>query len=274
MMKVFKRLLFIFLLVIGVNVYAASASTSISGTTSVKVNKTTTIYIKLNSSDLIEGVDVEYAVSGDISVTGVSVNSSLTKMGQNGNRFILYAPSPIKSGSTILTLTVKGVKEGTGTITVSKMDATVGGGTVNGGKKSVNITVNPAKTAEEIKAEEEAKKKAEEQKKKEEEEYKKVLSEATKLVDAAEKSLNNEDYENALKAVNSLKNGDDKTKLLSRLDDIKFNIEVNKAALDKCNKSDSTCECKDVSCTKWMILSIILFVGLLVESAYLLFKKN
>lgn len=46
------------------------------------------------------------------------------------------------------------------------MEATVGGGTVSGGSKSINITVNPAKTEAEIKAEEEAKKKAEEQKRK------------------------------------------------------------------------------------------------------------
>lgn len=77
-----------------------------------------------------------------------------------------------------------------------------------------------------------------------------------------------------MKSVNALKDGEDKTKLLGRLDDVKFNIEVNKAALDKCNGVDNTCECNDNSCVKWMILSLILFVGLLVESAYLLFKKN
>ncbi len=274
MKKINKIIIFVLMLMLSTNVYAASGSTSISGTNTVKVGKTTKIYIKLNSSDLIEGVDVEYQATGNITVTNATINSGLTKMGQNGNRYILYAPSPLNSGSTILTLTVKGTKEGTGTITVNKMEATVSGTTVNGGTKSYNITVNPAKTEAEIEAEEEAKKKAEEQQKKEEEEYQKALTEATKLVEAAEKSLNHDDYESALSAVNNLKDGEDKTKLLDRLDEVKFSIEVNKAALEKCNTTDNTCNCKDTSCVKWMILSLILFIGLLSESAYLLFKKN
>lgn len=106
-----KIILFILAFMISINVYAASATTKITGTTTVKVGKTTKIYIKLNSSDLIEGVDVEYSASGDISVTSASYNSSLTKMAQNGNRYILYAPEPIQSGSTILTLTVKELKK-------------------------------------------------------------------------------------------------------------------------------------------------------------------
>ena len=69
------------------------------------------------------------------------------------------------------------------------MEATVSGGTVNGGSKSYNINVKPAKTAAEIKAEEEAAKKKEEERKAQEEANKKALEEATKLVESAEKSL-------------------------------------------------------------------------------------
>ena len=136
MRKIKNLLILVLAILFAGNVYAASATTSISGTNTVKVGNTTKIYIKLNASDLIEGVDVTYAASGNITVTNATINSSLSPMGKNGNRYILYAPSPIKSGSTILTLTVKGTKEGTGTITVSKMEATVSGGTVNGGSKS------------------------------------------------------------------------------------------------------------------------------------------
>ena len=196
-------------------------------------------------------------------------------MGKNGNRYILYAQSPIKSGSTVLTLTVKGTKEGTGTITVSKMEATVSGGTVNGGTKSYNIKVNPAKTASEIKAEEEAAKKKEEERKAKEEANKKALEEATKLVEAAEKSLNSEDYDTALKAVNALTDSDDKTKLVERLDKVKFDIEVNKVALDKCsNKEPNQTVCNNADCKKWILLSVILFVGLLTETAYIIIRKN
>ena len=273
-MRKIKNLLVLVLAVIFAgNVYAASATTSITGTNTVKVGNTTKIYIKLNASDAIAGVDVAYNVSGDITVTNASIGNGLTQMGKNGNRYILYAQSPINSGSTILTLTVKGVKEGTGTINVTKMEATVGGGTVNGGTKSFNITVKPAKTAEEIKKEQEAAKKKEEERKAEEEANKKALEEATKLVEAAEKTLSNEDYEKAVKVVNALKSADTKTKLIERLDNVKFDIEVNKAVLSKCsNKEPNTCN--NVSNKKWILLSVVLFVGLLTETAYLVFRKK
>ena len=275
-MKKIKNLLILILAIIfTVNVYAATATTSITGTNTIKVGNTTKIYIKLNASDLIEGVDVTYAASGNIQVTSAVVGSGLTQMGKNGNRYILYAQSPIKSGSTVLTLTVKGTKEGTGTITVSKMEATVSGGTVNGGTKSYNIKVNPAKTASEIKAEEEAAKKKEEERKAKEEANKKALEEATKLVEAAEKSLNSEDYDTALKAVNALTDSDDKPKLVERLDKVKFDIEVNKVALDKCsNKEPNQTVCNNADCKKWILLSVILFVGLLTETAYIIIRKN
>lgn len=275
-MKKIKNLLILILAIIFTgNVYAATATTSITGTNTVKVGNTTKIYIKLNASDLIEGVDVTYAASGNIQVTSAVIGSGLTQMGKNGNRYILYAQSPIKSGSTVLTLTVKGTKEGTGTITVSKMEATVSGGTVNGGTKSYNIKVNPAKTASEIKAEEEAAKKKEEERKAKEEANKKALEEATKLVEAAEKSLNSEDYDTALKAVNALTDSDDKTKLVERLDKVKFDIEVNKVALDKCsNKEPNQTVCNNADCKKWILLSVILFVGLLTETAYIIIRKN
>ena len=155
------------------------------------------------------------------------------------------------------------------------MEATVSGGTVNGGSKSYNINVKPAKTAEEIKAEEEAAKKKEEERKAQEEANKKALEEATKLVESAEKSLNNDDYEVALKAVNSLVDSDAKTALVERLDKVKFNIEVNKAALEKCSSSEpNQGTCSNANCTKWIVLSVILFVGLLTESAYLVFRKK
>ena len=275
-MKKIKNLLILILAIIFTgNVYAATATTSITGTNTVKVGNTTKIYIKLNASDLIEGVDVTYAASGNIQVTNAVIGSGLTQMGKNGNRYILYAQSPIKSGSTVLTLTVKGTKEGTGTITVSKMEATVSGGTVNGGTKSYNIKVNPAKTASEIKAGEEAAKKKEEERKAKEEANKKALEEATKLVEAAEKSLNSEDYDAALKAVNALTDSDDKTKLVERLDKVKFDFEVNKVALDKCsNKEPNQTVCNNADCKKWILLSVILFVGLLTETAYIIIRKN
>lgn len=140
-MKKFKFLLCLLLSVVCLNVYAATASVSISGTNKINVGETANIYIKLNASDLIEGVNVKYSVSGNLEVVSASVNSSLDKMGQNGTEYILYAQDPIASGSTILTIKVKGTSEGTGTVSVDKMQATVSDSTVTASSKSYTVNV-------------------------------------------------------------------------------------------------------------------------------------
>ena len=140
-MKKFKFLLCLLLSVVCLNVYAATASVSISGTNKINVGETANIYIKLNASDLIEGVNVKYSVSGNLVVESASVNSSLDKMAQNGTEYILYAHDPIASGSTILTIKVKGTGEGTGTVSVDKMQATVSDSTVTASSKSYTVNV-------------------------------------------------------------------------------------------------------------------------------------
>lgn len=255
-------------------VHAASANTVISGTNSVKVGKTTNIYIKLNSSAKIEGVDVEYSTSGNISVTNVSVAKGFTTMGQSGKRYILYAMNPVSSGSTVLTLTVKGTAVGKGTVTVKNLEATVSGETVVGGSKSYQITVNPAKTQAEIEAEEQAKKEAEEQAKKEEEARKAALAAATELVEKAEKSLLEADYNEALNKVNALVSSDDKTKLLERLDEVRFKIAVNKECADKEPINCETCKETNDDAKPWIGLSIILLIALIAETIYLVYVKT
>lgn len=253
-------------------VMAASATTVISGTNTVKVGNTTKVYIKLNSSDRIEGADVSFTTSGNITVTNVEVGSGLSKIDNNGNRYILYAKNPVASGSSLLILTVKGTKQGTGTITVDKMDATVSGTTVYGGTKSYKITVNPVKTQAEIEAEQAAQKKAEE-------EAAKALAKATELVEKAEESLEQGDYDTALAAVNALANSDAKTALLKRLEDVKFEIAV-KERCETCENtggSSSTCNATTEdcgSCKPWIILSIVLFIALLIESGYLIYNSR
>ena len=255
-------------------VQAASANTVISGTNTVKVGKTTNIYVKLNSSAKIEGVDVTYSTSGNISVTNVSIANGFTTMGQNGKRYILYAMNPVPSGSTVLTLTVKGTAVGKGTVTVSNLEATVSGETVVGGSKSYTITVNPAKTEAEIKAEEEAKKEAEEQAKREEEAGKAAILAATELVEKAEQTLLEADYNEALNKVNALASSSEKTELLNRLNEVKFKIAVNK----ECSNQDSVkCEtCKETNddAKPWIVLSIILIIALIAETIYLVYAKT
>ena len=127
MKKYSLLILTIFCLVFAPTVEASTVTPVISGNNTVTVGSTTKIYIKANASDKIEGVDVTYKADGNISVTKATVNSKFSTMGQDGTRYILYAPSPVASGSTILTLTVKGTKAGKGTIKVSSMEATVSG---------------------------------------------------------------------------------------------------------------------------------------------------
>lgn len=289
--------LFVSLMLLMPNVLAASGSTKMSGTKSIKVGKSTTIYVKVSSSEKIKGADVTYSTSGNIKVTGVSVGSGFQQMGKNGNRYILYSQNGVKSGSTVLAITVKGTKEGKGTVKVSNLVATIGGGDVNCGAKSYEITINPAVTAAEAaanakkaaedkkkaeerkKAEEEAAKKAAEEKAKREAEEaaarKSALEEATRLVEKAEKDLTDSAYDPALKAVNALPSGSDKTALLERLDAVRIKMAVNKECGNR-NTDNLTCDCntKVASSSKsWIVLCIILFICLLLETIYLVSQK-
>ena len=264
------------------NVFAASATTQISGTNKITVGKTTTIHVKLKSSDLIKGADVTYKSSGNIKVTKVSIGSGLANMGQNGNRYILYSNSGIKSGSTILALTVKGTAVGKGTITVSKMEATVSGVTVNGGSKSYTITVVGATNNTTNNDNEEVKKKAEEENKTKEDDRKQAENNALELVEKAEKSLDDGDYQKAKKAVDALDSSSVKTDLLKRLEEVRFKIAVNAEVEKKCGQKDNsntqecddTCEVKECNSKSWIVLCIILFICLLFETIYLITKLN
>ena len=281
-------ILFISLMLVMPNVLAASGSTVMSGTSTIKVGKSTTIYVKVKSSDKIKGADVTYSTSGNIKVAGVSIGSGFQQMGKNGNRYILYSQSGVKSGSTVLAITVKGTKEGTGTVKVSNLIATIGGGDVNCGAKSYKITINPAMTEaekkaaeEKKKADEEAAKKAAEEKAKKEAEEKaareQALKDATALVEKAEKDLTDSSYDAALKAVNALSDSSEKESLLERLDAVRIKIAVNKECENKDNTTNSlTCDCntKVASSSKsWIVLSIILLICLILETIYLIITK-
>lgn len=252
-------------------VNAASANTVVTGTNTVNVGKTTEIYVKLNSSASIEGVDITYATSGNITVTNVSVADGFMSMGRNGNRYILYAMDPVPSGSTILVLTVKGNSVGKGTVSVSNLEATVSGETVVGGSKSYEITVKSSTTSNTTTNNN---KKNEEDSLKKEEERKAAIAAATQLVEQAETSLTETDYTKALEAVNLLENSDEKTELLDRLNDVKFKIAVS----NEC-KSQETPKCEECKETNddakpWIILSIVLIISLILETVYLVYAKT
>jgi len=241
-------------------VNAATATTSITGTNTVKVGETTKIYIKLNSSDKIEGADVSFSTSGNIKVTNVSVGSGLSNVMNDGNRYILYAKNPVASGSTLLVLTVQGTAKGTGTVSVTKLEATVSGQTVKSNNTSYKITVNAPQTQTANNQTTTTAASVDKQ----------AIKKATTLVEAAERSLLEEDYDAALKAVNKLADSSEKQALLERLEQVKFKIEVLKECPTCAEVKCDDCEEKD--CKPWIVLSIILFICLVAESIYLAYR--
>ena len=289
-MKKLKLLIFAIICLIAIpRVNALSVTTKITGSNSIKVGNTTTLYVKINSSSPIRGADITYSASGAISIVSVTPAGGMTKQDQRNNRILLYSSKSLSSGTSVLAIKIKGTKVGTGTLTISKLEASVGTGsdlkTATGNKATFKVTVNPKKTEAEIAAEKEAaekakeeaaKAKAEAEKKAKEqaEKDKKDLEKATALVEAAERSNLQDDYEAALKAVNALKDSTDKTKLLERLEEVRFNIAV-KAACKPCE--ETKCETKEVSSggtNKWLILNIILLAVVIGEFIYILVSRK
>ncbi len=263
-MKKFKLLGLILCLFFASTVNAASATTSMSGTKTINVGKSTTIYVKLNASDKIEGADITFETSSNLTVTKVAVGKNLTQVGKDGNRYLLYANTPVASGSTLLAITVKGKTAGTGKVTVTKLDATVSGETVHSNSKTYNITIKKVNTTNPTEPDEPTIS---------EENDPQAVSNATILVEAAEKSLLQDDYNDALNAVNSLKDSTEKTALLARLSVVKNKIDANKPVNnnDKC----PTCpECEESDNRPWIIISIILLICTIGEGIILLFNSS
>ena len=283
-MKRIKLLIFIALcFMIMPCAYASTASTRITGNNTIKVGETTTLYVNVDSSGPIRGVDVSYSSSGSISVVSTSPDSGLVEQSRNGNRILLYTSGSVGSGSSVLKIVVKGDSVGQGVLSINRLEATVSGETAVSNSASITINVNPTKTQAEIDAEnrraeerrqqEEEKRIEEEKKKAEEEEAKRIaLSKAEKLVEAAEKSLMKDDYEAALKAVDALEDSDSKTKLLDRLYEVKFNMAVK----EKCgNVKCEECVCKECKNSNGLlILNIVLLLVVIGEFIYIIVRRN
>jgi len=103
-------------------------------------------------------------------------------------------------------------------------------------------------------------------------EIKVEINKATVLVEAAEKSLIEEDYEVALNSVNKLIASEQKDNLLKRLEKTKLNIAVK----ENCPVNDKIeCEkCKECNNIPWIILSVGLFICLATENIYLVYKNS
>lgn len=290
MKKGFKSLLFLVLMLVMVPcVKAATASVSLNGNNSIKVGQTTTIYVKINASSSFRGVYLPFSVSGNISLVSNTATGGIEQKEIRDNRASLYTSGSIASGTNIYAITVKGTAQGTGTVSVSGVEVSVNTSddveTAVAGSSSITIKVNPRKTAEEIAAEKEAAEKAAAEKAKAEEEAKKkaeeeaeaeknALNKAELLVAAAEKSLLDDDYNAALKAVNALKDSDEKTALLERLEKLKFDIAVHKACAN-CNSEVKVIKEVDTSgSTKWIVLSIVLLLLAIAEFIYIIVNRK
>lgn len=284
-MRRIKLLIFLGLCLIAIpNVYAQTASTRITGSNSIKVGNTTTLYVNVDSSSTIKGVDVTYSSSGSISVVSVSAAGGMAEQSRNGNRILLYSSGGVSSGSSVLAITVKGNSVGTGTVSVTRLEATVGGETAVSNSATFTITVNPAKTQAEIDAENarakaqreadaKAKEEAEKKAKEEEEARKLALSKATLLVEAAEKSQSKDDYEEALEAVKALVDSDDKTALLKRLEEVRFYMAVK----DTCTPCEIETKCDIASedqSNKWLILNVALLLVVIGEFIYIIVSRK
>lgn len=290
MKKIKMLILLICSLVFIPNVFASSASVSMGGSNTIKVGETTNIYVNMSASDLIKGVDISYQASGNITVTNVSAGSGLSVMAQNGNRYMMYSLNGVNSGSTVLIITVKGNQVGSGTVTVSNVEATVGDVTAYANSNSYNITIKeqpkqpekptpnstPTKvlTEAERKAREEAARKAkEEQEKKEQEELKKAISDAEALVKKAEESYKIDDFNAANNAVAALKDCNEKTDLQKRLTELKNKLESKDRNCPSITDTVSCNECEKTSNTSWIVLCIVLALILMIETGYLVYKK-
>lgn len=90
-------------------------------------------------------------------------------------------------------------------------------------------------------------------------------------VKKVESSLLKSDYDTVLEEVNALKNENEKTELLDRLKTVEKDL-VNNV---KCNDTPCVCEeCKNVNCTLWIVLCIILLVFTIFENIYLYLRNT
>ena len=283
-MKRIKLLIFIVLCFIAIpSVYASSVSTKITGTNTIKVGNQTTLYVVLNASGGIKGVDLNYSTSGSISIVSTQALNGMEVQRNSGGRALLYSQNALSSGSSVFAITVRGNSVGTGTLTISRLEATVGGETAIGNSASIAVTVNPSKTQAEIdaenaraKAQREAEAKAREEaeaKAKEEEEAQRLaLNKAKLLVEAAERSLLEDDYKAADKAVYALAESEEKANLVNRL----YEVRINMLVKERCANCQEK-ECVDKECKTsngLLILNIILLLVVIGEFIYIIVKHR
>ena len=276
---VLSLLLTLCLLVLPESVYAASCSSAITGTKSINVGGTTTLYVKVNASAGIKGADLNFAVSGNLKLVSASpVNLQL--MGNDGSRYIMYAMNPVNSGSNIFAIKVKGTAKGTGTVSVKSLEATVDDQTATCTLASATVTVNeapkktttttPATTTPTTPTTPEEPKEEVKQVEVKDKDY----EDALRLVEQAEKTKKLADVKKAKEKVDELKFSEKKYDLTNRLYEIKIDLNDNSNLVNG-NNNDLTKITTDVTGgMSWFFLAAVLLICLVVETIYLMVKES
>ena len=277
--------------------YAATCDISFSGNTTITEGDSTTIYVKVNSSDVVKGADLTYSNSGSITLSSAGA-VNLSVMAQNGNRYVMYSADGVSSGSNIFKFDVKGASKGTGTISITNIETSIDNTTVVCSPKSINITVNEQAKEEvkentpvannnntnnnntTVKQEEKKEETKVVEKEKNEEpvisEAEKKYNKALELVKKAEKTKQLEDVNAAKKAVEELDMSDNKYKLLNRLLELMLSIKNDNTETNITTTGNGKELTTNASGTpiSWMLLSIILIICLAIETIYLIVKDN
>ena len=271
-----KKIIYSILLILGMflipnSALAESCTSSITGNKTITVGGTTTLYVKVNTSNPIKGADIDFEVTGNLKLVSASP-VGLNKMAQNGNRYILYSNNGVTGN--IFAIKVKGTAVGTGTVKVNSLETTIEDETVECSLTNAVITIKEQEkkvvttTTDDTKKTETPK---EEVKKEEKTPVATKYDKALALVERAENTKKKADVIKAKAAVDELEFSEKKYNLMERL--LKINIETE-VVKETESKNDMTQVSTDVTAgMSWFFLAIILLICLAAETVYMLFKE-
>lgn len=256
-MKKIKLFITIIVLVLIIpNVSAATISTDFSGANNLNVENISKVYLKLKTSSSFNKIDISYNTNSNMKIIGVTPLGGFKEISSYGNRLIMESDKLVSSGTAVLAFTVEGKTTGKGLLKINSLKVTIDGALIDGGSSSYEIVINPLKTDEELL----------------DETNKTELEKANILVEAAEKSELQDDYDAAYNSVNILINSTEKTKLKKRLEKVKFNISVKK----ECKVTDTNLENTQqiMSPKSWILVSGGLAFVVIFETIGLIIKKK
>lgn len=248
-------LIFVMFLILSPIVKALDVSTEFIGDDVINEGYSTILYVKVDTKTSFDKIDICYKPFGNIEIEDVNAMGGMTISNKYSRRAIITSENLIPSGTVVFAFTLKGVKPGEGSLKITSIDVYNGDELITGVAKIHDFVINPAKTDEELL----------------DELNQSALNKSMILVEASEKSLNEEDYTVAKEAVDALIASQTKNSLQDRLNEVRFNIEVNK----KCSTDIVVKEPVKTSNSKpWILLCACLSIALIGETVYLIIKSK